>query len=340
MTLSIVVPVYNGEKYLAKCLDTIINQTYKNIEILLVDDGSTDRSKEIIKSYMEKDSRIIGFFGENKGVSSARNLGIKNSSGDYITFVDSDDWLDLNLYNEAIEKVEENNCDIVLYSFTKEFNSSPEIKEVLPFKSEEILDRDRIYNDLILNLIAYEDETKESIMGSIWRCVFKSDLIKANNLYFDTEMHYAEDLIFCLNTFKLSNSIYILNKPFYHYRFSESSVTAVYKSNHFERQLLVYNKIKEVFNNSNDEDLNNRMNIMMLRYIINGITHVCSTDSTFVEKYNNVKRILNDEKSKDIRKNYNIKSRKYKILKYNFPLIIFLLIDLVNKRTKKIEVVG
>ena len=77
------------------------------------------------------------------------------------------------------------------------------------------------------------------------------------------------------------------------------------------------------------------MNIMMLRYIIKGITNVCNTDSTFVEKYKIVKRILNDEKSKDIRKNYNIKSRKYKILKYNFPLITFLLIDLVNKRTKK-----
>ena len=202
-TLSIVVPVYNGEKYLAKCLDTIINQTYKNIEIIVVDDGSTDGSKEIINSYMEIDSRIIAFFNENKGVSSARNLGIKNSSGDYITFVDSDDWLDLNLYNEAIEKIEENNCDILLYSYTKEFNSSHKINEVLPFKSEEILNKNRIYNDLILNLISYEDETKESIMGAIWRCVFKSDLIKANNIYFDTDMHYAEDLIFCLNTFKI-----------------------------------------------------------------------------------------------------------------------------------------
>jgi glycosyltransferase EpsH len=340
ITLSIVVPVYNSEKYLSKCLDTIINQTYKNIEILLIDDGSTDRSKEIIHSYMEKDPRIIAFFCENKGVSSARNLGIKNSSGAYITFVDSDDWVDLNLYNEAIKKAEKNNCDIVLYSFTKEFNSSPKINEVLPFKSEEILDKDRIYNDLILNLISYEDETKESIMGAIWRCVFKSDLIKSNNICFDTDMHYAEDLIFCLNTFKLSNSIYILNKPFYHYRFSESSVTAAYKSNHFERQLLVYNKIKHVFNNSIDESLNNRMNIMMLRYIINGITHVCNTDSTFAHKYKLVKRILNDEKSKAIRKNYNIKTRKYKIFKYNFPLITFLLIDLVNKKTKKLEVVG
>lgn len=334
-TLSIVVPVYNSEKYLEKCLDTIINQTYKNLEIILVDDGSSDNSKEIIKEYMKKDPRIIGLFQENKGVSTARNLGIKNSTGDYITFVDSDDWLELNMYDQIIQNAIESICDIVLYSYIREINSSTKLNEILPFKSEELLDKDRIYNDLILNLISYEDETKESIMGAIWRCVFKSELIKSNNICFDTEMYYAEDLLFCLNAFNQSSLISIINKPFYHYRINETSITAQYKNNHFERQLLVYNKIREVFSNSNDVALNNRLNIMMLRYIINGIAHVCNTNSSFVKKYKDVKRILNAESSADIRKNYIIKSRKYKILKYNLPLITYLLIYFVNKRSKR-----
>ncbi|MEQ8154256.1 MAG: glycosyltransferase [Clostridiaceae bacterium] len=334
-TLSIIVPVYNSEKYLGECLDTIINQRYTDLEIILIDDGSADRSREIIKDYMARDSRIKAFFQKNSGVSAARNSGIKNSTGDYITFVDSDDWLELNLYEEIIQKIEENNCDAGLYSYTRELKACVKMDEVLPFSSDELLDRERIHKDLILNLISYEDETKESIMGAIWRCVFKAELIKGNNILFDREMHYAEDLIFCLNAFKKCNSIYILNKPLYHYRLSGTSVTSEYKSDHFERQLFVYNKIKEVFKDNNDTALSNRMNIMMLRYIINGITHICNTNSSFSEKYRNVKRILNDKASEDIRKNYSIKSNKYKILKYNLPLTTFLLIDLVNKKSKR-----
>lgn len=332
--LSIIIPVYNADKYLAKCLDTIINQTFKNLEIILVDDGSTDNSKEIIKSYMEKDSRIIAFFKNNEGVSATRNLGIINSTGDYITFVDADDWINLNLYEEALEKVQENTCDIVLYSYVKQYTTNHQVTEMLPFKSEEILDKDKIFNDLILNLIAYEDETKESIMGSIWRCIFKSDLIKNNNLYFDTSMDYAEDLIFCLNAFKQSNSMYILNKPLYNYRFNESSVTAKYSLAHFEKQLIIHKKIKEVFKDTTNNKLINRINIMMLRYIINGITHVCNANNSFIEKYKTIKKILNNERTVDIRNNYTIKSKKYKILQYNFPLITYLLIDIVNKKTK------
>ncbi|MDD7793388.1 glycosyltransferase family 2 protein [Clostridium sp. 'White wine YQ'] len=333
--LSIIIPVYNAENFLMDCLNSLINQSYKDLEIILVDDGSSDNSKEIIKTYMEKDSRIVGYFRENSGVSSARNFGIKKSKGDYIAFVDADDWLDLNAYEETINQFNKTNCDVVLFSYIKEFNSTIRIPEILPFKTEELLDKSRIHNDLVLNLISYADETKESIMGAIWRCVFKSDLLKHNEILFDTEMHYAEDLIFCLNSFSKSNSISIINKPFYHYRFNTSSVTAQYKSDHFERQLFIYDKIKGIFKNNNDIALNDRMNIMMLRYIINGITHICNTSMSFKEKYESVKTILNNKKSEDLRKNYTIKSTKYKILKYNLPLTTFLLISYVNNKSKK-----
>lgn len=334
-TLSIIIPVYNAENFLIDCLNSLVNQSYKNIEIILVDDGSNDNSKKIIQSYMANDSRIVGYFRENSGVSSARNFGIKHSKGEYIAFVDADDWVDLNAFEETINQFNRTNCDVVLFSFIKVFNSTNRIPEILPFLSEEVLDKNRIYNDLILNLISYDDETKESIMGAIWRCVFKANLLKQNEILFDAEMHYAEDLIFCLNAFSNCNSISILNKPFYHYRFNTSSVTAQYKSDHFDRQLFVYDKIKELFKNNNDEVLNDRINIMMLRYIVNGITHICNTSMNFSEKYQCVKKILNDERSENIRKNYTIKAAKYKVLKYNLPLTTFLLISYVNNKSQK-----
>ena len=333
--LSVIVPVYNREKYLEECLETIINQEYKNIEILIIDNGSTDGSRAIINQYEAKDSRIKSYFTENLGVSAARNLGIAESKGEYIAFVDSDDWIDIKMYLEMINKIEDNNCDVALCSFVREVTQQVKWNEILPFKSEEKLEGEDLYKRLVLNLVSFEDERKESIMGAIWRCVFKAELIKKNEIFFDVQMHFAEDLIFCLDAFLKSNSVFILNKAFYHYRFTESSITSQYKSDHFSRQLLIYEKVKEAFTNYNGEEFNERLNIMMLRYIINGITHICNIDGNFYTKYKLTRELLNNKYCREFRHGYKIKSIKYKILQYNLPLITLVQISYVNKKSKK-----
>lgn len=113
--ISVIVPVYNTEKFISRCLDSLINQSLKNIEIICVDDGSTDNSLEILKKYEQKDSRIKVFSKENQGAGSARNLGLENAKGEFINFIDSDDWLDLNTFKELYEKSKENNLDILMY---------------------------------------------------------------------------------------------------------------------------------------------------------------------------------------------------------------------------------
>ena len=109
--ISIIVPVYQAEKYISKCIESIVNQTYKNLEIILVDDGSTDRSGEICDEYGKKDNRIVVVHNKNKGVSVARNCGLDIATGDYITFVDSDDYIDLQMYSEMMKVVEKYSCD-------------------------------------------------------------------------------------------------------------------------------------------------------------------------------------------------------------------------------------
>lgn len=111
--LSIIVPVYKVERYLARCIDSILNQTYKNLEIVLVDDGSPDRCGEICDEYAKEDERVKVIHKENGGVSSARNVGFENSTGDYIGYVDSDDYIDPKMYSDMIKILEENNLDIV-----------------------------------------------------------------------------------------------------------------------------------------------------------------------------------------------------------------------------------
>ena len=121
--ISIVIPIYNVEKHLEKCLDSVLNQTYKNIELILADDGSTDRSGEICDRYAAKDSRIKIIHKANGGVCSARNAAFKYVTGDYITFIDSDDYIDSNTYSEIMEYMNEKNADACFFGWTREYES-------------------------------------------------------------------------------------------------------------------------------------------------------------------------------------------------------------------------
>ena len=111
--VSIIIPVYNSERTLERCLDSVINQTYKNIEILIVNDGSKDKSLEIMKEYQKKDNRIMVINQENKGLSGARNAGLDKATGEYVTFIDSDDYIKANLIKDTIEIFNRYNCDVV-----------------------------------------------------------------------------------------------------------------------------------------------------------------------------------------------------------------------------------
>lgn len=115
--ISIIIPVYNVERYLNKCLDSIINQTYKNLEIVLVDDGSTDRSGLICDDYAAKDNRVIVLHKENSGVSEARNIGLKHSTGEFIGFVDGDDYVDRQMYELLLERLESDNSDMAACNY-------------------------------------------------------------------------------------------------------------------------------------------------------------------------------------------------------------------------------
>ena len=121
--VSIIIPVYNAEKYLQQCLDSVVNQTYRNLEIICVNDGSLDASPEILGQYAAMDSRIKVISQENMGISGARNTGIYAVSGAFIMFVDADDWLDLNTCETALRHAQNHNADLVLWPYVKEYEN-------------------------------------------------------------------------------------------------------------------------------------------------------------------------------------------------------------------------
>jgi len=120
MKISIIIPIYNSEKYLSRCLETVINQTYSKLEIILVNDGSRDKSLDICKHYQSKDSRIIIIDKINEGVSVARNTGIEAATGKYIGFVDADDWIEPSMYESMLNNIEQYKCNIAFCNFTKD----------------------------------------------------------------------------------------------------------------------------------------------------------------------------------------------------------------------------
>ena len=209
--ISIIVPVYNVERYLEKCVNSIINQTYKNLEIILVDDGATDSSGNMCDELAKSDNRIKVYHKENGGLSDARNYGVERATGDYIGFVDSDDYIDSEMYEKLYEAIKKENVDVAECS----------LKVIYPGKIELFTD-EKYYK--VLGKTEYLEEylTIKKIFGSVWTKLIKSDVAKKlvfpkGKLYEDT--YYAYDLIEKVDRYV------IMNNPYYNYLMRENSIT-------------------------------------------------------------------------------------------------------------------
>lgn len=218
--VSIIVPVYNVESWLNKCIDSLIVQSYKNIEILLINDGSTDGSGKICDGYLNKSDIIRVFNNENKGLSYSRNFGIRNSTGKYIMFVDSDDFIiDINIVEKFVEILERENSDFIYTSYCR-FEDGEEdiVTENLPIniKDNDIKDKNGIE---VLSLLI----SKKSYHHAAYLKICKRDFLINNNLYFK-EGVYHEDADWSPKLFYYSKKISLYNKPYYMRRMRENSI--------------------------------------------------------------------------------------------------------------------
>lgn len=219
--ISIIIPVYNAEKFLKRCIESVINQTYKNIEIILIDDGSTDDSFNICQKYMDMDSRIIAIHKENQGVSFARNEGIRISKGIYITFIDSDDWIEKNEIEVLYKKLKEKNVDIVRGNYYQDDdNGIYKHGNLLNFENTIIGKNDKIQrNELLKNIL------NGKFLSYVWLLLIKKSLLTENNIMFKENIVLMEDTIFYTELCSLDNSIYIYDSKLYHYYDNNKSAT-------------------------------------------------------------------------------------------------------------------
>jgi len=217
--ISIIVPIFNAEEFLAECIESLSNQTNKNIEIILINDGSTDKSLDICHNYKEKDKRVKVIDQVNQGVSTARNRGIDAAEGTYITFVDSDDYVTKDYCEKMLKVMEEYDTDFVYFGQYSFYSN----------KLEKIRTRiaDGLYTtSQILKLIVDDGTMSGFLLHSTCAVLYKAEILRKYNVRFDNSIHYNEDgyfnLIYSLN----SNSIYIKQSdPIYFYRVNKNSAS-------------------------------------------------------------------------------------------------------------------
>lgn len=224
--ISIIIPVYNREKYIDKCLNSIVSQTYKNIEIICVDDCSTDNSLDILRKYEIKDHRIkIIALANNGGVSHARNTGIKCATGDYIAFVDSDDTVDKNMFFEMVEAAEETGANIILsdlnmLSCGKNENITVGLEPLRIYRKEKIQKE-------ILPRFTYVGKENLALFA-FYTKLYKKEVIIDNNVHFDTSISYEEDKLFAIEALANCNSLYYIPKAYYKYDTSSGGLYSAF----------------------------------------------------------------------------------------------------------------
>lgn len=232
--VSVIIPVYNADKYLDDTIKSVINQTFSDIELLLVDDGSTDSSKSICQMYAKIDSRVKYYYQENKGVSSARNKGIEVASGAYILFVDADDLLNVTMVEKLVFDIENNGVDVAI----------SKIKRVKNVNEIEILD----CTECVTN---YDRDTALSIFlkGGVfelgaWNKLFKRETIQ--NVKFAEERKINEDKLFCFEAFMNSQNVSFREEELYYYFEREDSVSRSFGEKYFDMMVIadeIYRKI-------------------------------------------------------------------------------------------------
>lgn len=240
--VSIIIPIYNVEKYIAKCLDSIAKQNFADYELILINDGSTDDSLNICSTYAQKDSRIIVFSQKNQGVSTARNKGLDLARGKYIVFIDGDDWVEAEYLSNLVSAIISGKYDIAICGYSKIFENG--------YKKQYLIGEDMVLNreDLLIKLFS-----PNYYRGYLVNKIFIHELIKQNSLRFDTSIYIQEDLLFiCKYMVQAHQGVYI-NQSLYNYLQRENSALHIAKdADYMKKRLQNHNNVE----NSNQQILN------------------------------------------------------------------------------------
>lgn len=332
--ISVIIPVYNSEKYLERCIKSLIQQTLKNIEFIFINDGSTDSSIDIINKYKLKDNRIRLISQKNQGVSIARNIALKHCKGEYIGFIDSDDFIRNNMYELMYKKITCDKSDMVIAGYEK---------HIIIGNTEEVRKYSLINNDIK----CYEDVTKyifeyfsrKHDNGYLWNKLYKKSIINKYNIRFDSELTMCEDLLFNVQYMYYVEKISNINESLYYYIIRSDSQTYKIHKNGFKARKLIY---KQSIKNA----IKWNISYLKLSEVYSKYPYIYAKEQlilknmTLRKKIERINEIIRDEFTLDIKRlinNNNIVTTKgcelfYKLL--NNKILIYLYLFLTYTLSK------
>ena len=320
--VSVIMPVYNAEKYLAEAVDSVLKQTYGDFELLLINDASEDNSKEICKEYSQKDSRIVLLENdsESHGPGPTRNIGLDYATGEYIYFMDADDWIEESLLQCAVNRMQESDADIVQFRAIYEWENLNR-SELYGKIGRDVLTRDEIEKDFLAFW--------KTNMSSLWLCLFRRETVKT--IRFESIM-YGEDSSYIMDALCNTETIAYMEEALYHYRYVEKSTSRRWRNNVIDCLTTNWNHEKKYLDSFQGE-------IDMLAYtevaygnVVWAIYHLSNTSCpmTYREKRKELQRLekeMNFDKYRRIYPlewRYGVDKLKYMLVKYRMERILLL----------------
>lgn len=286
MKLSIIIPVYNTEKYLERCLNSVVKQKFKEFEVLVILDGSPDNSIEICNKYKKMDKRIKVYVKDNEGLGLTRNYGIERAKGEYIAFLDSDDFVDENFYGNMIEKAKEKEYDIIFSEYRRYIEKDDKIQNnfgALPNEIDKLSPK-----DILKKMLRQE-------MGmSVWRSIYRLKIIKDNNIRFLSEREYiSEDICFNFQFLNFCKNVSSCNGQYYYYCQNGASLSKSYRSDRYDKTKKLIEKLLEYREKySLDDEIEKSIKYLFFGYV----KGICNSEVKNNKKnaYKNINNILND----------------------------------------------
>jgi glycosyltransferase involved in cell wall biosynthesis len=324
--ISVIIPIYNTGEHLKRCIASVTEQSLKNIEIILVDDGSTDNSGSICDEYAKKDNRITVIHKKNEGVSIARNTGIEKASGEFIGFVDSDDWIDKEMYSDLYDAAVRNDADIVMCDATTKYDTKPDEADTITQLPESIiLNKKNIAPSLLMEMA-----------GAAWRCIYRKELLKDNNIVFPINLKFSEDRIFNILAFGYADSIYYIKKSYYNRYIRKGSAVSKYYDNMIDIVLDARQRIRSAVDsawngNKAYKDMYENQIIGLSYTAINNIFYKDSPLS-FKESYNAVKDICGRKELVNALKTVNRNDLRARLILRKQVMALCVLAKILNKK--------
>ena len=293
--ITIIVPVYQTKPYLCRCVYSLLKQTWKNLEILLVDDGSTDGSGEICEQLRQEDGRLRVIHQENGGLSCARNAGLREAAGRYVGFVDSDDRVEPAMYMELVQAAECHDADLVMCDH-KRMLKNGDVREVTTSLAAGVYDRDALKKSLYPALLMGADLNYGPLL-QVWNCLYRRSFLEQYGLRFEPEIRWSEDNLFNAQAgYHARRFVYLKEKFFYQYYENPGSITTGYRPGAWNVYKRMNQCLRQEFQETEDFDFTQQLNWHLLYYACNVIGMECACAKTRREAHEQIGNILSDKR--------------------------------------------